>query len=335
MPLLPAAAWWIRQTAPPGTPDLKVLLTGGAGFIGSHLARLVVEQGHSVTVLDDLSTGKRQNLAPLEGQVQLIVGDVADPAAQEEALAGKDAFVHLAAVASVEASVRDPLGTHRTNLEASIGLFDTAARLGVKRALYASSAAVYGDNPDLPLTEAATKRPLSPYAADKLAGEHYLAYYHRAGRLDATAFRFFNVFGPRQDPSSPYSGVISIFLDRASRGAPITVFGDGEQTRDFVYVTDVAAALAAALTRGTGTAAEMEVHNVGRGVQVSLLELLEQIGQLAGIAPLDVSFGPARQGDIVRSVADASRLMATGWRPRVSLQEGLARTLDDLTGTER
>lgn len=308
---------------------MDVLVTGGAGFIGSHLVRRLLKQGHKVTVLDDLSTGKVQNLPPVGQQLELIVGDVADPAAQVQALTGKDALVHLAAVASVQASVEDPVGTHRTNLEGSIGLFATAARLGAKRVLYASSAAVYGDNPDLPLSEGATKRPLSPYAADKLAGEHYLAYYHRAGAVDATAFRFFNVFGPRQNPSSPYSGVISIFLDRASRGAPITVFGTGEQTRDFVFVTDVAAALAAALVRQTGAGEEMLVYNVGRGAQVSLLQLLEQIRGLEGVAPLAVSFGPARQGDILRSVADASRLKATGWQPQVGLQEGLARTLAD------
>lgn len=308
---------------------MDVLVTGGAGFIGSHLVRRLLKQGHKVTVLDDLSTGKVQNLPPVGQQLELIVGDVADPAAQVQALTGKDALVHLAAVASVQASVEDPVGTHRTNLEGSIGLFATAARLGAKRVLYASSAAVYGDNPDLPLSEGATKRPLSPYAADKLAGEHYLAYYHRAGAVDATAFRFFNVFGPRQNPSSPYSGVISIFLDRASRGAPITVFGTGEQTRDFVFVTDVAAALAAALVRQTRAGEEMLVYNVGRGAQVSLLQLLEQIRGLEGVAPLAVSFGPARQGDILRSVADASRLKATGWQPQVGLQEGLARTLAD------
>jgi len=307
---------------------MRVLVTGGAGFIGSHLTAALLDAGHAVTVLDDLSTGKRANLPGAEERLRLVVGDVADQAALEEALAGQDAFVHLAAVASVEASVRDPVGTHRTNLEASVRLFDLAARLGVKRALYASSAAVYGDNPALPLGEEAEKRPLTPYAADKLAGEHYLAHFHRAGHLDATAFRFFNVFGPRQDPASPYSGVISVFLDRARRGAPITLFGDGEQTRDFVYVQDVVRALVAALARPGQTPPELPVFNAGRGAEVSLLELLAAIERLPGVrTPLSVSSAPPRQGDIRRSVADVSRLRATGWEPRTGLEAGLAATL--------
>lgn len=308
---------------------MKVLVTGGAGFIGSHLVTLLLDQGHEVTILDDLSTGKRGNLPQGSGRLSLLVGDVADPGAVEEALAGQDAFVHLAAVASVEASVRDPLATHRTNLEGSIRLFDAAARRGVRRGVYASSAAVYGDNPALPLTEEAEKRPLSPYAADKLAGEHYLAHYRRLGRLDATAFRFFNVFGPRQDPSSPYSGVISIFLDRARRGAPITIFGDGEQTRDFVYVGDVVRALAQALTAPVEQGDELPVFNVARGEGVSLLRLLEIVGDLPGVrAPLEVGCAAPRHGDIRHSLADVSRLReAFDWEPRTALADGLEATL--------
>ncbi len=312
---------------------MRVLVTGGAGFIGSHLVALLLERGHDVTVLDDLSTGKRTNL-PRAGGLTLQVGDVADQAALEAALDGQEAVVHLAAVASVEASVRDPVSTHRTNLEGSIRLFDTATRLGVKRVLYASSAAVYGDNDALPLREDAEKRPMTPYAADKLAGEHYLGYFHRAGLLSGTAFRFFNVFGPRQDPSSPYSGVISIFLDRARRGAPITVFGDGRQSRDFVYVSDVVAALASALERreaaaGAAQASELPVFNVARGSEVDLLQLLELVERLPGArAPLDVSFGPPRTGDIRRSLADVARLRATGWEPLTPLQDGLQATFE-------
>jgi len=309
---------------------MRVLVTGGAGFIGSHLVGLLLEQGHEVTVLDDLSTGKRENL-PRDARLRLLVGDLTDQAALEEALAGQEAFVHLAAVASVEASVRDPVATHRTNLEGSVRLFDLAARLGVRRALYASSAAVYGDNPALPLSEGAEKRPLSPYAADKLAGEHYLSHFHRAGHLRGTAFRFFNVFGPRQDPSSPYSGVISVFLDRAARGAPITVYGDGEQTRDFVYVGDVVRALAQALTAPAAGAAELPVFNVGRGAQVSLLQLLDVVGRLPGVGRLAVSHAEPRQGDIRHSLADVTRLRATGWEPLTSLEEGLRATYASLS----
>ncbi len=306
---------------------MRVLVTGGAGFIGSHLIRALLDGGDEVVVLDDLSTGKRENL-PVSERLSLIVGDVADEATTERALAGCSAFVHLAAVASVERSVREPLVTHRTNLRGSIQLFEEASRQGVRRGLYASSAAVYGDAQTLPLAEDAPPKPLTPYAIDKLAGEYYLAHYHRSGKLNATAFRFFNVFGPRQDPSSPYSGVISIFLDRAQRGAPITVFGDGEQTRDFVYVGDVVAALIAAL-KLQGEVSEMPVYNVARGESVSLKGLLEVVERLPGVvAPLQVSHDPAREGDIRHSLADAGRLKgALAWAPRTSLAEGLAAIL--------
>lgn len=306
---------------------MRVLVTGGAGFIGSHVVRALLGRGHEVVVLDDLSTGKRSNLPDAPG-LTLLVGDVADGAAVRRALAGSSAFLHLAAVASVELSVREPIATHRTNLEGSIQLFSAAAELGVRRGLYASSAAVYGDATALPISEAEPPRPLTPYAIDKLAGEHYLAHYHRTGRLNATAFRFFNVFGPRQDPSSPYSGVISIFLDRARSGAPITVYGDGEQTRDFVYVGDVVAALLAALER-QGDVPEMPVYNVARGESVSLNGLLGIVGGLPGVAgPLNVTHGQAREGDIRHSLADPSRLKgALGWTPRTPLPEGLAAIL--------
>jgi UDP-glucose 4-epimerase len=310
---------------------MRVLVTGGAGFIGSHVVRALLARGAHVNVLDDFSTGKRENL-PASDDVEVIAGDVADPDAVRAALEDRDAFIHLAAVASVERSVQEPLATHRTNLEGSIQLFEAAARQGVKRGLYASSAAVYGDSTNLPLATTEAPRPLSPYAADKLAGEHYLAFYHRGGRLNATAFRFFNVFGPRQDPASPYSGVISIFLDRAQRGAPITVYGDGEQTRDFVYVGDVVAALLAALDRqGVGPDAppELPVYNVGRSERVSLLALLATIEKLPGVrSPLAVSHGPARQGDIRHSLADSTPLRtALGWQPRTALADGLAAIL--------
>jgi len=306
---------------------MRVLVTGGAGFIGSHLVRALLDRDDEVVVLDDLSTGKRENL-PESQRLTLIVGDVADGDTVVRALAGCSAFAHLAAVASVERSVREPLVTHRTNLQGSIQLFEEAARQGVRRGLYASSAAVYGDSETLPLAEAAEPRPLTPYAIDKLAGEYYLAHYHRGGKLNATAFRFFNVFGPRQDPSSPYSGVISIFLDRAGRGAPITVFGDGEQSRDFVYVGDVVAALMAALEL-QGEAGEMPVYNVGRGESVTLKELLDVVGGLPGIvSPLRVNHAPPREGDIRHSLANPGRLRnALGWAPRTSLAEGLAAIL--------
>ena len=310
---------------------MKILVTGGAGFIGSHLTERLLLDGHSVVVLDDLSTGRRERLDLDHARLSLQVGDIADQAGVRTAMQGCQALVHLAAVASVEASVRDPIGTNRTNLQGTVRLLDEAARQGVRRVVYASSAAVYGDAEILPISEEATKRPLSPYAADKLAGEHYLAYYHRSDKLDGTAFRFFNVFGPRQDPASPYSGVISIFLDRARSGEAITVFGDGEQTRDFVYVGDVVEALVAGLLANERPE-QLPIYNVAGGNAVSLRRLLEVVGTLEGVnAPLRLSFGKARQGDIRHSLADVRRIRAAfGWQAQTAMAEGLHRTLQSL-----
>lgn len=321
---------------------MRVLVTGGAGFIGSHLVARLLAGGVGVTVLDDLSTGKLDNL-PRSGDVELVTGDIADPAAVARALVGVQAVVHLAAVASVEASVRDPLGTSRTNHTGSLTVFQGAASAGVARLLYASSAAVYGDPEVVPLPEDARLRPLSPYAADKLAGEHHLANFHRSGALFGCAFRFFNVYGPRQDPASPYSGVISVFLDRASRGLPLRVHGDGLQTRDFVYVADVVEVLWRALGSGeaaqtspTWATAELPRFNVGRGEAVTLLELIAAIGQVVaeavgGTAP-SVTFGPPRAGDIRHSTADVARLAEAFGVPSTALAAGLAATLPAAAG---
>lgn len=308
----------------------RVLVTGGAGFIGSHLVEALLERELSVAVLDDFSTGKRENL-PSARSLDLLQGSITDAAAVEEALQGCDAFVHLAAVASVERSVREPLVTHAINLGGSLQLFAEAARQGVRRGVYASSSAVYGGLTELPLSESSGVDPLSPYAVDKLAGEQYLAHFHRSGLLNATALRFFNVYGPRQDPFSPYSGVISIFLTRALAGEPLTVHGDGLQTRDFVYVKDVVAAIMAALL-SSAEERELPVFNVGRGEQVSLLDLLDAIGELPGVrSPLAVTHGPARAGDVRHSLADARQLRrALGWEPRTPLAEGLAATARSL-----
>jgi UDP-glucose 4-epimerase len=212
---------------------MKVLITGGAGFIGSHLVEQLLAAGNSVRVLDNLSTGKRSNL-PTHSQLEFIQGDIRDRSLVLDSVRGVQAIVHLAAVASVQASVDDPTGTHETNFDGTLHLLEAARKEQIRRFLYASSAAVYGDNTRLPLVEDEILNPLSPYAADKLAGEYYLRFYHAKFGIETTAFRFFNIFGPRQDPSSPYSGVISIFVERVSQDEPVTLFGDGRQTRDFV-----------------------------------------------------------------------------------------------------
>src|SRR5665213_2338149 len=223
------------------------LVTGGAGFIGSHLCDALVGDGHAVRVLDDLSTGVRTNLP---ASVELIEGDIADQAAMQEAVAGVDGCFHLAAIASVARGVEDWLGTHRANLTGAITLFDTVRREPLPvPVVYASSAAVYGDGARLPITEDAAKRPLSAYGADKYACELHAEVASHVHAVPTVGLRFFNVYGPRQDPRSPYSGVISIFCERLRRGAPVEVFGDGGQTRDFIAVADVVAALRAAMAR--------------------------------------------------------------------------------------
>jgi UDP-glucose 4-epimerase len=302
---------------------MNVLVTGGAGFIGSHLVERLLAAGDRVRVLDNLSTGKRSNLPP-SPPVEFIEGDIRDAATVELAVRGVDAIVHLAAVASVQASVDDPVGTHATNLVGTLNLLEATRRHGVGRFIYASSAAVYGDTTTLPVAEDSRLAPLSPYAADKLAGEHYLDFYGRKYGLRGTAFRFFNIYGPRQDPSSPYSGVISIFADRLRAGAAVTVFGDGQQTRDFVYVGDLARILASALRNDKAVG---RVINVGRGVECSLLELLKTLEQLSD-ASIARHHQAARVGDIVRSCADVQRLQAVfGEVPATPMVDGLGALL--------
>lgn len=297
---------------------MKILITGGAGFIGSHLAEQLLGGGHSVRVLDNLSTGKLENL-PTSHSIEFLRGDIRDRETVKNAVAGIDGIVHLAAVASVQASVDDPLGTHGSNFDGTLNLLEAARESGVRRFLYASSAAIYGDNEELPISEDARPRPLTPYAADKLAGEHYLSFYHSKFGLDTTSFRFFNIFGPRQDPSSPYSGVISIFTDRLRRGEPVTIFGDGQQTRDFVYVGDLARLLVKAL--GLRTLAG-QVMNVGRGQQSSLLDLIAALEKLSG-KRLECRHESARHGDIRHSCADIRRLQQSLMIPDTDLITGL------------
>ena len=301
----------------------NILITGGAGFIGSHLAEYLLAAGCSVRVLDNLSTGKRENL-PAHPQLEFVQGDIRDRPVVSDVARGMDAIVHLAAVASVQASVDDPTGTHETNFDGTLYLLEAARKENIRRFLYASSAAVYGDNTRLPLVEDEILNPLSPYAADKLAGEYYLRFYHAKFGIETTAFRFFNIFGPRQDPSSPYSGVISIFIERVSRGEPVTLFGDGRQTRDFVYVGDLAGLLVQTLSRPETVG---QTINVGRGQQCSLIELLEALEKLTG-KPVARRFEAARLGDIVHSRADISRLVRLyGKAPATYIVTGLGEIL--------
>lgn len=297
-----------------------ILVTGGCGFIGSHLCAALRARGDRVRVLDDLSTGSEANLAP---GASLLIGDVSRPATVRQALAGVDACYHLAAVASVERGVQDWYGTHCTNLSGTVALLD-AARLHGVPVVYASSAAVYGAADALPLHEGVATRPLSAYGADKLGCEqHALVAGHTHG-LRTAGLRFFNVYGPRQDPRSPYSGVISIFCDRITRGQPVQVFGDGEQTRDFVYVADVVRMLLAAMPAASTAA---PVYNVCSGRPTSVLELAALIADLSGQS-LDLRHAPPRAAEIRHSLGQPTLARRElGLQPQTSLREGLAETL--------
>jgi UDP-glucose 4-epimerase len=298
------------------------LVTGGCGFIGSHLCSALQSAGNGVRVLDDLSTGTEANL--VRG-AELVRGDVADPSAVRRAMEGAAGCFHLAAIASVERGVREWLDTHRVNLSGTVAVFEAAARLGGIPVVYASSAAVYGDCAALPLTEDAPTRPLSAYGADKLGCEQHARVAGLVHKVPSLGLRFFNVFGPRQDPLSPYSGVISIFCDRFSRGEPVTIFGDGGQTRDFVFVADVVEAL----LRAMGNASvDAPVLNVCTGLPTSVRDLALAIAGLCGQPP-EFRPAPARAGEIRHSQGSPERARATlGLAPPRPLESGLAQVLD-------
>lgn len=305
--------------------DAPILVTGGAGFIGSHLVDALLEKGHAVRVLDDLSTGKLVNLPTGRSGLEFIEGDVADAAVVERAMTGCQAVVHLAAVASVQASVDDPVRTHQSNFIGTLNVCEAMRLAGIQRVLFASSAAVYGNNGEgNAIDEQTPKNPLTPYASDKLASEYYLDFYRRQHALEPVVFRFFNIYGPRQDPSSPYSGVISIFTERAQRGLPIQVFGDGEQTRDFFYVGDLVGLLIQALDKPI---VEPGAINVGLNEVTTLNQLLTTLQSVLGSLPV-VTHKPARPGDIRHSRADNHRLLERFEMPMATpLSVGLTRLL--------
>ncbi len=297
------------------------LVTGGAGFIGSHLCEALLARGDAVRVLDDLSTGRRDNLP---SDATLIEGDVADPAAVRDAVEGVSGCFHLAAIASVERGVKDWLGTHRVNLTGAITVLDAVRPMRIP-VVYASSAAVYGDSTTVPITEATERHPLSAYGADKLGCELHARVASHVHAIPTVGLRFFNVYGPRQDPRSPYSGVISIFCERIRRGAPIDIFGDGGQTRDFVYVADVVAALSAAMRLAP---ADAPVFNVCTGVATSVLDLARVISELTGTR-LDARHGPQRAGEIRHSTGSpALSREVLGLATPANLRSGLGRVLD-------
>ena len=298
----------------------RVLITGGAGFIGSHLARHFASRG-DVTILDDLRSGHARNLDGVA--CRFIRGSILDDAALREAIAGAEEVYHLAAMVSVPESVAKPAECAELNTEGTRRVLAAAQAAGARKVVLASSAAIYGDNPTVPKLETMSPEPKSPYAETKLAGERLLEEYRRTHGLGTTSLRFFNVFGPRQDPRSAYAAAVPIFIAKALRDEPIGIHGDGGQTRDFVHVTDIVGALAYA-----GASADMHgTYNVGYGRSQSIIELAQGILRLTG-SKSRIEHLPTRAGDVRHSLASNERLLAAGWKPRSSVAAGLVETID-------
>ena len=303
----------------------RILVTGGAGFIGSHLVRALLRDGHAVRVLDDFSSGSRDNLGEVAREIEVVRGDCADPKAAARAAKGIDVVYHEAAVPSVAVSVADPARSHRASATATLQMLLAARDAGVRRFVYAGSSSVYGDPPEQPKTESMAPRPLSPYAVGKLTGELYVRLFASLYGMETLTLRYFNVFGPRQNPGSPYSGVISLFTSALLRGRTPIIYGDGLQSRDFTYVDNVVEANVLALN-AKGLAGQ--TVNVATGKSVTLLALLRSLGAITG-QPAKARHGKVRAGDIRHSLADirqARRLL--GYRPIVDFETGLARTVD-------
>jgi len=301
----------------------RYLVTGGAGFIGSHLTEALRARGDDVRVVDDLSSGRLANLAHIEG-VEFVQGDVADLDVARAAVQGMDYVLHQAAIPSVPRSVADPIKSNRANVDATLNMLVAARDAGVKRLVFAGSSSVYGSTPGLPKDELMPTAPMSPYALQKLAGETYCRMFYRLYGLETVVTRYFNVFGPRQDPGSPYSGVISLFVSALASGKRPMVHGDGGQTRDFTFVANVVDGV---LRAATAPEAAGEVFNVATSHRVSLLELLQALAAEMG-ATADPEFGEGRAGDVRDSLADigkARRLL--GYEPVVPFAEGLKRTV--------
>lgn len=302
------------------------LVTGGAGFIGSHIASTLAASGARVRVIDDLSTGHQENLAEIKGDLDFIQASVADETALARALEDVELVFHEAAIPSVPRSVEKPRETHVACIDATFSLLLAARDNKVRRLVYAASSSAYGDQPTLPKTEGMTPDPLSPYAVAKLVGEYYCQVFTRVYGLETVSLRYFNVFGPRQDPGSQYSGVISRFIDSLTRDERPVIFGDGEQSRDFTYIENVVQAnlRAAETVKGVG-----QVVNIGNGQQTTLNELLRELKSLTGKNEIEVEYRPTRAGDVRHSLADTQRARdLLNFEPSIGLREGLQLTID-------
>lgn len=304
---------------------MKILITGGSGFIGSHIVEHYQDKAEEIRVLDNLRTGYRHNLAGLRHT--FIKGSVTDREVVRKAVEGVDCIFHLAALVSVPESMAKPGECVDINVHGLLNVLEEAAAAGVRKLVFASSAAVYGDNPTVPKFESMLPEPKSPYAITKLDGEYYLGMFQREAKLETAALRFFNVFGPRQDPKGAYAAAVPIFIEKAVRNEDITIFGDGGQTRDFIYVKDIVGALAFAVE----TPGVTGVFNAGYGGQVTIGDLANSLVAAAGSSS-KVLHAPERAGDVRHSRACADKLRAAGWIPQHTLEEGLAVTLDFFTG---
>ena len=301
------------------------VVTGGAGFIGSSLVRALLEQGrHRVRVIDNFLTGYQRNLAEVRSRIELDECDIRDYAGLEAATRGATIVFHLAAIPSVPRSIQDPLPSHEVNIDGTFNVFRACAENKVRRVVYAASSSAYGDTATLPKVESMAPLPKSPYAVQKLVGEYYGSVFHSCFDLDTVALRFVNVYGERQDPSSPYSGVISIFMRALIERRPPTIFGDGEQTRDWTYVEDVASlCLKAADAQAVGG----KMYNAGNGDRTSLNRVWELLQKIEGVS-LPARYAEPRQGDVRDSQADRTAAVRDlGHAPRITLEEGLRRTL--------
>jgi nucleoside-diphosphate-sugar epimerase len=302
------------------------LVTGGAGFVGSHIAATLAASGARVRVLDDLSTGHVENLAAISGQVDFLNGSLLDPDALRRALSGVELVFHEAAIPSVPRSVDNPVETHRACAEGTFALLVAAREAGVRRLVYAASSSAYGDQPTLPKVEDMPPQPLSPYAASKLVGEYYCQVWARTYGFETVALRYFNVFGPRQDPSSQYSGVISRFISALLGGERPVIYGDGEQSRDFTYVANVVDGNLRAAESAQGIGQSI---NVATGRRITLNELLDVLKRITGRTEVEAEYRETRVGDVRHSLADITRARELlGYEPQIGLEDGLRKTIE-------
>jgi UDP-glucose 4-epimerase len=307
------------------TDPLRILVTGGAGFVGSHLAGHLAELGHDVRILDNLATGRRSNVVAIEADVEFVEGDIQSYERVHNAVAGCDVVFHLAALPSVPRSVQDPLTSNATTVTGTLNVLLASRDAGVRRVVLASSSSVYGNEPKLPAREDAAPLPISPYATAKLACEGYCRTFTEVYGLETVALRYFNVFGPRQDPRSEYAAVIPRFITALLAGEVPTVFGDGQQSRDFTFVQDVVEANVLAMD-ASGVAGQ--VFNVAQGGHTTVNGLLEELGAVMGVE-VEPRYAPARAGEVRHSRADISRARSVlGWEPQVDLRDGLLRTVE-------